>query len=227
MNINKYEFENKVIDLEKVPPLSYSTCEFLKREGQIGNVKTGTLTELKVDAVSSKLKELSEDLDLVKNHPNIDKFFAISRSLFAASALAAGVLGVLYTGFPILCGVAAAIIYYSAGIENARREGIRNFLNIWHFGLLTVGSAIIPLYGLIDKKNKLMSRISLEDMVLCFHLKQRDDLFKADFSHTIKKLTDASVNPKYGENANSIAKTVLNEINANIAFFNPSTAPTV
>ena len=224
MNINAYKYGDKVIDLEKVPALSEPTVKFLRRLENIDKVKTGNLSHVPVGIVAQSLKKYTDDLDYIKKHPISNVVSAITRSVLTAAIVGAGVLGVLYTSIPVICGIGAGLIYFIAAGENSSREYIDIKFNILDIGLLAVGGPIFPIFGIFAKKQRLEGLVNNSKNDLNILLNQREILFKADFSKTLKVLEDDVNLPGRGEEATSIANTALNEIKANIAYFSPKAA---
>jgi len=215
MNINAYNFNSQIIDLEKVPALSESTVMFLRKIESVGNVNTKGLTYVPVDLVARRLQQLADDLEMVKNHPVKNVVFAVCRSLFAASAIAAGILGVLFTSFPVLLGIGASVVYLSSSIVNSDRDGIHIDINIWDFALLILGGAVFPLYGLIDKEAKLTCRSNNFKNEIDISLQQRSMLFKIDFSKILENLnSELEVPGSY-----DLTVKFIQEIQSNAAFF--------
>ncbi len=223
MNVNAYKFGDNVVDLEKVPPLSEPAVNYLRRLEKVDNVKTGHLTYIQVDVIAACLKKYADDLAYIKNHPVANVVSAITRSVLTAAIVGAGVLGVLYTSFPILCGLGAGLVYFIAAGENSSREHIIINFNVWDIALLVIGGPVFPFVGLFNKKERLEGLTNLDRKFLNIHLKQRETLFKADFTNTIKNLQADVEFPGCGKEATSIAMNTLNEIKANIAFFSPKT----
>lgn len=86
-------------------------------------------------------------------------------------------------------------------------------------GLLVLGGPVFPLAGLINKEERLKSRIQAYKLVIEAHLDQRKKVFTEDLSGKIKALKIAANMPNPEIEKNMIAAQILKEINENVAFF--------
>lgn len=200
MNINKYEFKNKIINLENVPSLSGASIQFLKNTSS--DYKFVLLRDLQIDSAARQLKKLSDDLEFRKNHPIKKVVYSISYSLMTTAVFAAGLFGVLHTSLPILCGIAAATLYCSLGIISLKSEPTFTHANIWEYALFALGGGIgLPLFDLIfNKRSHSFTFDSLKSQI-DYQLTFRAKAFKSDYFKLIEKIDlDSNIGKEFDSN---------------------------